>query len=327
MCPNGLAYATELALTCTGTTKMDGGSQRLAFEHHRLELFKSHGFEASAAWFSNSDGHRTAAVVGGEGERPVVLIHGMLNDAGEWALIAGKLSGRLLIPDWPGCGLSDAVPIRPVGFRRFGVEWLTGLVDALGAEQVDIVGSSMGGYLGCVFALAHPERVRRLVQIGSEFGLVRRASAIFRLYATPGLGTFVLSRQPKDAEANRKQVFSHLVRHPDRIPVDMLEHDLALIALPGAVDSATDCVRALVHPVTGTHRSVMIRDELADLKVPTLHLWGTEDNFLQPDKARQVFERATAVSLRIVEDGGHLLTLEAPDLVANAITEFLRSSE
>jgi pimeloyl-ACP methyl ester carboxylesterase len=109
--------------------------------------------------------------------------------------------------------------------------------------------------------------------------------------------------------------------------VDMLEHDLAVMALPGAVDSATDCVRALVHPVTGTRPWVMIRDELADLKVPTLHLWGTKDNFLQPDKARQAFERATAVSLRVVEGGGHLLTLEAPDLVANAITEFLRSSE
>ena len=91
----------------------------------------------------------------------------------------------------------------------------------------------MGGYLGCVFALAHPERVRRLVQIGSEFGLVRGAPVLFRLFATPGLGTFMLGRQPKDAEANRKQVFSHLVRHPDRIPVDMLEHDLAVMALAG----------------------------------------------------------------------------------------------
>ena len=91
---------------------MSVDSHRLALEHDRLELFKSHGFEASAAWFGDSDGNRTAAVVGGEGERPVLLIHGMLNDAGEWALIAGNLSGRLVIPDWPGCGLSDAVPIR-----------------------------------------------------------------------------------------------------------------------------------------------------------------------------------------------------------------------
>jgi pimeloyl-ACP methyl ester carboxylesterase len=306
---------------------MSDDSRRLAFEHHRLELFKSHGFDASAAWFSNSDGRRIAAVVGGEGELPVLLIHGVLNDAGEWALTAGELSGRLVIPDWPGCGLSDAVPVRPVGFRRFGVEWLTGLVEELGAERVDIVGSSMGGYLGCVFALAQPERVRRLVQIGSEFGLVRGAPMFFRLLVTPGLGTFMLSRQPKNAEANRKQVFSHLVRHPDRIPVDMLEHDLAVIGLPGAVDSATDVLRALVHPLSGTRPSVMIRDELADLTVPTLYLWGTKDNFLQPDKARQPFEQASAVTLRTVEDGGHLLTWEAPDLVANAITEFLRAPD
>ena len=79
--------------------------------------------------------------------------------------------------------------------------------------------------------------------------------------------------------------------------------------------------------MSGHRGEVQIRDELADLRVPTLHLWGTKDNFLQPDKARQAFEGATAVSLRVVEGGGHLLTLEAPDLVANAITEFLRSSE
>ena len=110
----------------------------------------------------------------------------------------------------------------------------------------------MGGYLGCVFALAQPLRVRRLVQIESVFGLVDGAPALFRLLATPGLGTFMLSRRPKDAEANRKQVFSNVVRHPDRIPVDMLEHDLAVIALRGAVDNARDCLGALVHPVTGT---------------------------------------------------------------------------
>jgi pimeloyl-ACP methyl ester carboxylesterase len=306
---------------------MIGDSPGLAFEHHRLELFKAHGLEASAAYFT-TDGHRTAAVVSGEGERPVVLLHGMFNDAGEWALVAGKLSGRLVIPDWPGCGLSDAVPIGPVGFRRFGVDWLTGVVDALGAEEVDIVGSSMGGYLGCVYALAQPERVHRLVQIGSEFGLLYGgAPMFFRILATPGLGTFIMSRQPKDAEANRKQVMPHIVRHPDRIPVDILEHDLAVIALPGAVESGKEVVRSLVSPLRGTRRSVMIDDELADLKVPTLYLWGTRDNFLRPDKVRHVIARATAVTFREVDGLGHLLTWEAPDLVAEAITEFLVSSD
>jgi pimeloyl-ACP methyl ester carboxylesterase len=157
--------------------------------------------------------------------------------------------------------------------------------------------------------------------------VVRGAPVILRLFTLPGLGPFILSRQPKDAEANRRQVFKHLVRHPDRIPVDMLEHDLELMALPGAVDSATNVLRAMCHPVTGTRPSVMIRDELVDLKIPTLYMWGTNDNFLPLDKARPAFEHANAVTLRVVEDGGHLLTFEAPDLVANAITEFLHSSE
>jgi pimeloyl-ACP methyl ester carboxylesterase len=306
---------------------MTADARHLAFEHRRLELFKSHGFDGSAAWFADPDGHRTAAVVGGDGKLPVLLLHGMFNEAGEWALIAGKLSGRLVIPDWPSCGLSDAVQIGPTGFRRFGVDWLTGLVDALGAEQVDIVGSSMGGYLGCVYALAQPERVRRLVQIGSEFGLLYGASMFARILATPGLGTFIMSRKPKDAEANRKQVMPYIVRHPDRIPVDILEHDLEVIALPGAVESAKEVVHSLVTPLRGTRRSVMIDDELADLKVPTLYLWGERDNFIRPDKVRHVFARALAVTFREVDDLGHLLTWEAPDLVGDAITEWLRSPE
>ena len=325
ICSHAVASATAISLTAKGNGMSPDRS--LSFEQHRLELFKSHGFDASAASFADSDGHRTAAVVGGEGKLPVLLLHGMFNEAGEWALVAGKLSGSLVIPDWPGCGLSDAVPIGPVGFRRFGVDWLTGLVDALGAEQVDIVGSSMGGYLGCVYALAQPERVRRLVQIGSEFGLVSGAPMFFRILAAPGLGPFLMSRQPKDAEANRKQVMPHIVRHPDRIPVEILEHDLAVIALPGAVESAKDVVHSLVSPLSGTRRSVMIHDELADLKVPTLYLWGTRDNFLRPDMVRHVFARAAAVTFREVDDLGHLLTWEAPDLVANAITEFLHSPD
>ena len=105
----------------------------------------------------------------------------------------------------------------------------------------------------------------------------------------------------------------------------MLEHDLEVMALPGAVDSTKDVLRAMCHPVTGAQRSVMIRDDLVGLKVPTLYLWGTKDNFLSLDKARPAFEHATAITLRPVEDGGHLLTFEAPDLVANATTEFLQS--
>jgi pimeloyl-ACP methyl ester carboxylesterase len=295
------------------------------FEHDRLRLFSEHDFDAETQWLTDANGRRTAAIVGGAGERPVLLLHGGVSQAGEWALIAGKLRRRLVIPDWPGCGLSDAVGVHRVGLRSFGEQWLTAVVDALGVDDVDIVGSSTGGYLGFVFALAHPQRVRRLVQVGAPPGLSRTVPLMFRLFATPGLGTLLLRRQPKDAEANRTQVFSNLVARPDRIPVDMLEQDLAAIALPGFVESAVDFSRALVHPLTGLRQQVMIDHELASLTVPTLCVWGTDDNFVKPATVRHVLDSAPSIQLHTVAGAGHLLTFEAPDAVATAITEFLAS--
>ena len=305
---------------------LDGAGRLALFEQDRLGLFGNHGFDCGVQWLADSSGRRTAAVVGGEGERPVLLVHGGLSQAGEWALVAGKLRSRLVIPDWPGCGLSDTVGMRRVGLRRFGERWLTAMVDALGVDEVDVVGSSTGGYFGLVFALAHPERVRRLVQVGAPPGLRRTAPMMFRLFAIPGLGARLLRRQPRDAEANRKQVFSNLVARPERIPVDMLEHDLQAMALPNSVDSAVDFSRSLVHPITGLRRDLLIDRELASLAVPSLYLWGTDDNFVKPDTVSDVLENAAAVRLQTIDGAGHLLTFEEPDIVAESVTEFLGSN-
>lgn len=293
------------------------------FEQERVELFRRHGFACETASLTDSEGRRIAAVMGGEGTTPVILLHGALSQAGEWALVAGKLSGRVIAVDWPGSGLSDPVGIRRSGLRGFGERLLSDVVDALDVQRVDIVGSSTGGYFGLVFALAHPERVRRCVQVGAPPGLVRTVPMIFRLFATRGIGSLVLRRQPRDAEANRKQVFSNLVAHPQRIPVDMLEQDMHAMALPNAVASATDFARALVHPLTGLRGDVMLDRELRSLQTPTLMLWGTDDNFIRPEKAAAVLNGVPSIQLQTIEDSGHLLTFERPESVAEALSAFL----
>ena len=99
-------------------------------------------------------------MVGGEGELPVLLVHGGLSQAGEWALVAGEsCAADSSSPTGPVAGSATRVGMRRVGLRRFGERWLTAMVDALGVDEVDVVGSSTGGYFGLVFALAHPDRV------------------------------------------------------------------------------------------------------------------------------------------------------------------------
>ena len=147
--------------------------QRLAvdlstFERKRLALFARYGFAGESRWVTDREGRTTYMIGRGEGPCPTLLIHGGLSEASEWALLAGRMPGHVIIPDRPGCGLSQPSDYRGVDYRKAADSWLRGLVDGIGTEQVDLVGNSMGGFFAMAFALAHPDRVRRLILPGSE---------------------------------------------------------------------------------------------------------------------------------------------------------------
>lgn len=107
---------------------------------------------------------------GGQGA-PVLLIHGSGPGVSAWAnwrLVMPTLAqqARVIAPDMVGFGYSE----RPEGFVYSMDAWVrqaVGLLDALGIERTDLVGNSFGGGLSLALAIAHPERVRRLVLMGS----------------------------------------------------------------------------------------------------------------------------------------------------------------
>lgn len=300
---------------------MGNASDPQAFERSRLALFAGHGLEVEAEWLFDRSGRRTAAVAGGIGETTTLLIHGAISDAGEWALVAPHLHGRVVAVDFPGSGLTPPVDIRGLGIRRFALGWLDSVIEAIGGP-VRIVGSSAGGYLALLYALARPHNVERLVQVGSFPGLTSRTPFIFRLFATPLIGRLMLGQQPKDAEANRK-VFSNLVAEAERIPLDMLEADLLATALPGAARSAHDFCRALVSPLTGIRKELLLSDqELVGLTVPLHVLWGSVDNLIRPEAALTRLDAVDAATTEIIQGAGHLMTLEVPDQVAASSNAF-----
>ena len=122
---------------------------------------------------------------------------------------------RLLAFDWLGCALSSrpSYPYGGIGAKptwllteeervtaaiRFSVESLEAWRIAMRLERFDLAAHSMGGYLATQYALAHPERVRRLVLI-SPVGWARRpegeladarAKGLFGALWESGLGNF-----------------------------------------------------------------------------------------------------------------------------------------
>lgn len=93
-----------------------------------------------------------------------------------------------------------------------------------------------------------------------------------------------------------------------------------------AAQNAHDFCRALVNPLTGLRKKLLLSDDQLDaLTVPVHLLWGSEDNFLEPDLALSRFDGVSAVSTEVIEGAGHLMTLEVPDVVAASSRAFFAS--
>jgi 2-hydroxymuconate-semialdehyde hydrolase len=102
---------------------------------------------------------------------PILMIHGSGPGVSAWAnwrlnMPVLAQQARVIAPDMVGFGFSE----RPAGQRYSMDNWVAqavGVLDALDVERADVVGNSFGGALALALAIRHPQRVRRLVLMGS----------------------------------------------------------------------------------------------------------------------------------------------------------------
>lgn len=106
---------------------------------------------------------------------PLLLIHGSGPGVSAWAnwrLVMPVLAqqARVIAPDMVGFGFTDRLDLSQPGQRYDMDTWVrqaVGVLDALGIEKTDLVGNSFGGALALALSIRHPQRVRRLVLMGS----------------------------------------------------------------------------------------------------------------------------------------------------------------
>jgi len=120
---------------------------------------------------AEANGIRTNYLEAGKGEETVLLIHGSgpgVTSYANWRVVMPALADdfRVLAPDMVGFGFSD----RPTGVTYGLQTWAdqtVGLMDTLEIEKAHLVGNSFGGAIALRIASQHPDRVGKLVLMGS----------------------------------------------------------------------------------------------------------------------------------------------------------------
>jgi pimeloyl-ACP methyl ester carboxylesterase len=267
--------------------------------------------------FADVKAGRIRYFVGGpEGGEPVVLVHGLGGCAANWVDVAPRLVGsrRVLIPELPGHGLSTPLPAVP-NLSVFA-DRVALVAEHEGMLPAAFVGHSLGGVVSLRLALRRPDEVRALV-LAATAGIsstTRRAKYGLRILGVIGPRRLVAPWADSVAGSAllRYAVFG---RWGAADP---------LVLSRAAVDGFLEGTRLTSDSVSAARALVQddVRQELGELRCPTLVLWGARDNQLSFADALD-FARRLDAPLRAIADCGHLLIGERPDLCAEAIDAFL----
>jgi pimeloyl-ACP methyl ester carboxylesterase len=262
--------------------------------------------------------------------KPLVLLHGTGNSAGFLLPVLDQLRGvRVMAPDLPGIGLSDPTELPRDRYRERAVAWLDRLLDALELNATTLLGHSGGGVWALWYALAHPGRVERLVLLDVPTLPKTRCPLPIRLAATPGLGQLLSRLAPPSPKSMLRLASAMgekdtLARHPDLIGL------LVAVGLDPIADRAAKAeLRALISPFallspSGWRRRVRVRpEELRQLAMPVLVLWGERDPVGSIPVAQAVTELIPHARLEVLPTG-HGPWLGQPTRTATTVLEFMR---
>lgn len=271
------------------------------------------------------DKHQSTAIDGtalhwaelGRG-RPLVLLHGLSDSHRTWRRVAHQMSHshRVLMLDLAGHGLSG----RPdasydLGWHAAAVaRW----IDALGLDDIDLVGHSFGGGVAQYLLLSHHERVRRLGLVATG-GMGREVGLGLRLLSIPGsehviqpflgVGTWIalrtVCRDAFSTRAARWQAWAN--------------------SAPGTARAMARTVRGVID-IGGQHRHFLDRAHEIGRLPPIAIYWGERDPIL-PVAQAYCASSITGARLTTFPGCGHFPHLEEPDGFAGALATFLDDSE
>jgi pimeloyl-ACP methyl ester carboxylesterase len=246
---------------------------------------------------------------------PVVLLHGTASSLHTWDgwTEALRSKRRVIRFDLSGFGLTGPSPDGIYGVED-DVRLVIAVLDHLGIERCVLGGNSLGGSIALRAALTHPARVDKLILVDSG-GYPTRPTSMpiaFYLARLPMFGWVVGHILPRGlVEQGLRNVYGD----PSKVTPELVDRSRELTQRAGNRRALIERGRQR-RPSNVAHR-------IAELKLPTLIIWGGQDRLIPPDTAHRFHHDIAGSTLAIFDDLGHVPQEEDPVRTAAAVKQFL----
>jgi pimeloyl-ACP methyl ester carboxylesterase len=241
---------------------------------------------------------------------PLVLLHAFPLDGRMWAPQVEALAGsyQVIVPDFRGFGAARDQAVPEAGMDLLADD-VARLLDDRGLDRVVLGGLSLGGYVALAFMRRHAGRVSGLVLLDTK-----------------------ATSDGDQARADRLAMAERVLAEGNGfVPEAMLPKLLGETSRehrPELVEKVTAMIREQApEAIAGAQRGMAARpastDVLGTIQVPTLVVTGEEDAVAGPEVGRDLAAGIPGARFLLVEEAGHLASLEQPEIVNEALLDFL----
>lgn len=304
----------ELVATAAAIGSMSAGSSLPPAPTHAISTY--HWVQA--------DGVRIFYREAGSKDAPtIVLLHGFPSSSRMYDSLLPVLGTRyrLIVPDYPGFGHSEAPPPSRYSYT---FEHLAGTIDALltalGVNRCTLFMQDYGGPVGFRIALKHPDRVQAIiVQNANAYteGLGAKWTGIARYWADP-------AQHPDQVDAflsleGARQRHLGTSPHPERYNPDSWTDEYAMLSRPGEREIQASLLYDYRTNVAAYHAwQAWLRAN----RPPALVLWGRYDpSFIVP--GAEAYRRDLPDAEIHIMDAGHFALDEQAPLMTKLVWDFL----
>jgi pimeloyl-ACP methyl ester carboxylesterase len=219
---------------------------------------------------------------------------------------------RVIRFDLPAFGLTGPSPDGDYSIAAY-TRWVLLVMDALGVKTCVLAGNSLGGQIAWATAVAHPQRVAKLVLVDAAgYPIVSRSVPIgFTLARIPGMKLLMEHVLPRGViQSSVRNVYGD----PTKVTSELVDRYYELTLRAG--NRAALGQRFAQMKPSNT-------EALKTLTMPTLLLWGAQDRLIPLDNAHQFARDIAGSKLVVFDDLGHVPQQEDPQRTVDVLRTFL----